>query len=52
MTSTSQYLVIFGGLANDGNTLGDTWIFDIDTMKWSQVTNSQGPSGSDIIPTK
>lgn len=30
-------LVVFGGKDNDGNVLGDTWLFSLDTMQWTQL---------------
>ena len=34
-------LLVYGGLGNDNNTLGDMWILDVDTGKWTEVSFSQ-----------
>ncbi|XP_064393444.1 uncharacterized protein LOC135340943 isoform X2 [Halichondria panicea] len=31
-------LLMYGGLDNDGKTLGDMWILNVDTGKWTEVT--------------
>ena len=31
-------LLMHGGLDNDNKTLGDMWIFDVDTGKWTEVS--------------
>lgn len=36
-------LLLFGGRDGDGNALGDTWLFDIETNTWSQH-EGEGPS--------
>lgn len=33
-------LVVFGGKADDGSLLGDTWLFSLDTMQWTQLDAS------------
>ena len=36
-------LLVFGGRDNDGNALGDTWHFDLDTGTWT-LLDIEGPS--------
>ncbi len=31
-------LLVYGGVDNDVNTLGDMWIIDVDTGKWAEVS--------------
>ena len=30
-------LLVYGGVDNGNNTLGDMWMFDVDTGKWTEV---------------
>ena len=30
-------LLVFGGRSNDGKTLSDMWLLDVDTGKWTEV---------------
>ena len=34
---THPQLLVSGGLAKDGKTLGDMWILDVDSGKWKKV---------------
>ncbi len=31
-------LLVYGGLDNGNKTLGDMWILDVDTVKWTEVS--------------
>ncbi len=31
-------LLVYGGLGDDRETLGDMWILDVDTGKWTEVS--------------
>ncbi|XP_064393791.1 kelch domain-containing protein 2-like [Halichondria panicea] len=31
-------LLVYGGLDNSNKTLGDMWLLDVDTVKWTEVT--------------
>ena len=33
-------LLVTGGLDNDGNTLSDAWILDVNSGRWSEVNDS------------
>jgi N-acetylneuraminic acid mutarotase len=39
----SRQLILFGGLGKD-QRFGDTWIFDLQTSSWEEITPSSSPS--------
>jgi N-acetylneuraminic acid mutarotase len=44
----SRQLILFGGLGKD-QRFGDTWIFNLETLSWEEITPSRSPSArSDV----
>lgn len=43
MCGLSDMLVLFGGLGEDANALGDTWVYDLKAENWTLLLKS-GPS--------
>ncbi len=42
-------VVLFGGNQGGGNDLGDTWVFDCRTNKWSQVASTNNPEPRSLV---
>lgn len=43
LAASDTHLLLFGGRDSNGNALGDTWLFDLESSAWTPV-DSAGPS--------